>query len=45
MKEDIVNSMVPEELKSAEGGISNQLSHEDIVMGAAQQELSGRKHE
>ena len=41
----IVNSMAPEELKSADLGISNQLSDEDIVMEAARQELSGLKHE
>ena len=37
--------MAPEELKSAELGTSNQLSDEDIVMGAARQEFSGLTHE
>ena len=41
----IVNSMAPEELKSADLGISNQLSDEHILMGAARQELCGLKHE
>ena len=41
----IVNSMAPEELKSADLGISNLLSDEDIMMRAARQELSGLKHE
>lgn len=45
VKGDIVNSMAPEDLKSADLGISNQLSDEDIVMGAARQELSGLKNE
>ena len=40
-----MNRMTSEELKSADLAISNQLSDEDIVMGATRQELFGLKHE